>query len=258
MINIEPWTPYFGRTSLSSAGRITLTAAFADVIKIRYEFEAYELPEIFAAPEDDGENDACRDLVQLSAEHTAEQFLRGRILTFARPLVGGEITPLDSSVWEIDDPINRFATGAFNLDRWFDPDAELSHRLFVDSTSFNRWLLLQKPLGQLTARDLESACDPRTRAARSVAFSNDVLISAPELPQNQQSISPLNYCFDDRFDAIDRLEVEKRTSLSRSTIYSYMKKDMFPQCFHLTDNRVVWSAKEIDQWTAERAARRGR
>ena len=71
---ILPWSPYEGRNSIFSHGRKALTAAFADAVRTRAGFEPQELPEIFAAAEDDGENDAARDLVRLDAEHLARTF----------------------------------------------------------------------------------------------------------------------------------------------------------------------------------------
>ena len=256
MNDIAPWSPYLARTSLPSAGRIALTAAFADVIYVRCGFEAHELPEIFHAPADDGENDACRDIVRLNVEHTAEQFIRGRIPTFARPLDGGIITPLDPSLWEIDDPLRRFATGAFNLTQWSDPNAELSHRLFVDSATYNRWLMLQRQLGPLSSSEIESVLDPQVRAVRSTAVTNTVCTSDQGGFNESHPSRNSTYCFEERSDTISLAEVEKRTSLKRSTIYSYMGNRKFPQNFQLTDNRVGWSAAEIDKWIAERAANR--
>ena len=259
MIYITPWSPYSVQTSLSSAGRTALTAAFADVINIRCDFIALELPEIFCAPADDAENDACRDIVRLNAEYTAEQFICGRILTFARPLDGGVITELDPLLWEIDDPLGRFATGAFNLDHWADPDAQLTHRLFVDSVSFDKWLTLQQPPGPLSSREIESVLDPRVRAARSLAEANRRSTNGQPSFEEGQPSSSSNYCVEKRSNTIDLVEVVRRTSLSRSTIYSYMGKCDFPQCFHLTNNRVVWSASEVDEWVSKKAAaRRGR
>ena len=74
--------------------------------------------EIFEAPEDDGENDAARDLVQLDAEHMARAFAIGKLDTFGPPLGGGEVVTIPTAHWELDDPLPRFATGALNLERW--------------------------------------------------------------------------------------------------------------------------------------------
>ena len=103
--------------SLVSEGRKTLTAAFADVVQLPAGFPFYELPDIFAAPNDDGENDGARDLVRLDTEHLARMFPNGRRATFARPLGGGEVVGIDAGLWELDDPLLRFATGTCSFER---------------------------------------------------------------------------------------------------------------------------------------------
>lgn len=115
-LQITPWSPYEGRMSLASASRIALTSAFADLVLVRSQFSPFELPEIFAAPADDGDDDASRDLVRLNAELLATKFVRAEIDTFVRPLNGGDVEQLGASQWEIDDPLPRFATGALNLE----------------------------------------------------------------------------------------------------------------------------------------------
>ena len=82
--HIKPWSLYPNRSPAISQGRITLIEAFADLVHFRSGFSSYEFPEIFEAPEDEGENDACRDLVRLHAEIFAEQFIMADIGTFAR------------------------------------------------------------------------------------------------------------------------------------------------------------------------------
>ena len=258
MIDTQPWSPYLLRASLPSAGRRTLIAAFADFIKVCCDFEHHELQHIFYLPADDGENDACREIVRSTAEFMMEQFVRGKIATFARPLEGGIITQLNASIWEIDDPLTRFATGAFNLENWAISNAELTHRLFVDSVAFDQWLMLQEPFGLLSSSEIEAALDPRVRAGRSLAATDNLRthdqISFEERPALAASV----YCFAAKSDTIALAEVMRRTSLKRSTIYFYMAKGKFPQNFPLTDNRVGWSSEEIDRWIGERAANRDR
>jgi len=258
MIDILPWSPYLERASLPSAGRKTLIAAFADFMKVCYDFEQYELQDIFCLPSDEGENDACREIVRSNAEFMTEQFIRGKIATFARPLGGGAITHLDASIWEIDDPLTRFATGAFNLEQWAVPSAELTHRLFVDSVTFNQWLMLQEPYGPLSRREMEAALDPRVRAAHSLSATENLRTADQINFVERPAPSALSHFIKERSDTIDLAEVMRRTSLKRSTIYFYMGKGKFPQNFTLTDNRVGWSAAEIDRWVGERAANRKR
>lgn len=52
-----------------------------------------------------------------------------------------------------------------------------------------------------------------------------------------------------------RPEVERRTGLKRSTIYSRMKEGSFPQSVSL-GRSVAWVAEEIDAWIEERIAQR--
>lgn len=235
-----------------------MTAAFADFINVCCDFEHHELQDIFCLPADEGENDACREIVRSNSEFMTEQFVCGKIATFARPLNGGIITHLDASIWEIDDPLTRFATGAFNLDQWAVPNAEFTHRLFVDSVDFNRWLMLQEPSGLLSSSEIEAALNPRARAARSLA-ATDNLRRHDQISFEERTVpTDSAYCFEERSDTIALAEVLRRTSLKRSTIYFYMGEGKFPQNFQLTDNRVGWSAVEIDRWIGERVANRKR
>jgi prophage regulatory protein len=54
-----------------------------------------------------------------------------------------------------------------------------------------------------------------------------------------------------------RKQVEARTGLSRSTLYSMIQRGQFPRPVTLTARAVGWLETEIEQWLAERAARRG-
>lgn len=45
-------------------------------------------------------------------------------------------------------------------------------------------------------------------------------------------------------------EVMHRVSLSRSTIYDYMKQGRFPQARRIGTRRSAWVDAEVDQWIA--------
>ena len=169
MTLITPWSPYLEQALTTSAGRIALVKAFGDLVRVQQGFNPHELPEIFAAPEDEGENDACRHLVTMDAAFLTTQFVRERIATFARPLGGGEVVPIMASMWEIDDPLPRMAIGAVNLEQWANPEAPPTHRIFVDSADFDEWLAGLNSPTRLSNRELEAALDPQLRAARAVA-----------------------------------------------------------------------------------------
>ena len=49
-----------------------------------------------------------------------------------------------------------------------------------------------------------------------------------------------------------RPEVEDRTALARSTLYSMIKKGDFPEPIRLGANSVGWLEEDIENWLASR------
>jgi predicted DNA-binding transcriptional regulator AlpA len=254
--SIIPWSPYEGRTPIVSRDRKALTAAFADLVQCRTGFPSYELPEIFADDEDEGENDAARDLVRLNAEHATWMFVARRIDTFARPIVGGEPEAVPADYWELDDPLPRFATGAFNLERWFDALAEPTHRIFVDNRQFDEWLASLQPLGPLTNRQIEEIVDPQLRAGRAVARRK----TADRAPADAGSENHMEALLTPSGVGPVLLSVEEVSALigrSRSTIYQDEKNGTFPQRIKLGSS-TRWKKAEVLAWIEEQAAKRDR
>ncbi len=252
---IEPWSLYPNRSPAISQGRITLIAAFGDLVHFRSGFSTYELPEIFEASEDGGQNDACRDIVRLNAEILAENFIIGDIATFARPINGGTVTLIKPEHWEIDDPLPRFATGAFSQDNWADSTAPLTHRIFVDSQQFDRWLAALKPPGVLSMLEVEAIVNPQVRAIRSVTTSvvcdensyEDECKDRPAFVADRLGLGPL---------LLTIKEVAELISQSRSSIYAKMKGGQFPQAIKLGGS-ARWKKYEVLAWVHEQAAKRG-
>lgn len=242
-----------------SSGRIALTAAFADVVCVRAGFPSHQLSEIFSAPLDDGENDAARDLVRHDAEHMTRMFVNGRIDTFARPLGGGDVVGIPPTVWEIDDPLPRFATGALNLDLWPEPGTSPTHHIFVDRHQFDEWLAALKPLGLLTNRQIDEIVDPQLRAQRAVAERSlnsedlqSVELGSAEARNNQAAadppgVGPLLLSVDQVSHLIGR---------STSTIYADVKKGAFPEGIKLGSS-TRWRKTEVLAWVEEQAVKRG-
>ncbi len=253
---IFPWSPYEGRTSMVSGGKRTLTSAFADLVVFRQGFQSHELPEIFAAPEDDGENDAARDLVRLEAELLSRVLANGRLASFARPLGGGEVTAIAPELWELDDTLPRFATGALNMDHWANERAEPTHRIFVDGQQFDSWLASLKPLGPLSNRQIEEIVDPQLRAARSVArrsVDREIGIVDGEVEGHAHVASTPPGV------GPELLTVEEVSTLinrSRSSIYDYERKGQFPERVKIGASSR-WLKTEVHAWIAEQAAKRG-
>ena len=51
-------------------------------------------------------------------------------------------------------------------------------------------------------------------------------------------------------------EVVELTSLSKPTIYSYVRDGIFPRQVRIGPNRVVWRRDEVLSWLEERTAAR--
>jgi prophage regulatory protein len=47
---------------------------------------------------------------------------------------------------------------------------------------------------------------------------------------------------------IDRHEVERITSLRKTTIYRLMKEGKFPKPLRISSMRVAWRLKDIEEW----------
>ena len=70
----------------------------------------------------------------------------------------------------------------------------------------------------------------------------DDLVDAP----NTQLARP----FDDEFWSIQI--VKRKTGLSRTTLYKYIKLGLFPRQRHLGPGRIAWRASEVRHWIESR------
>lgn len=251
---IEPWSPYGGGDPIVSAGRRTLVSVFGDLVRCQAGFEPYELAGIFAAPPDEGENDICRQLVGEDAIFLAKQFVIGRLASFARPLGGGEAIFIPAAHWEIDDPLPRFATGVFNAADWANANAPATHRIFVDAKEFEEWLAGLKPLGPLSVRELEEVLDPRLRAVRAIAARRVTPTIAPKR-EDADGVGPpsLSQALRAEDELLTLPQVEALVKLKRSSIYTKIKDDGFPDNITL-GGRVVWRKSAVMAWVEEKAA----
>jgi prophage regulatory protein len=55
---------------------------------------------------------------------------------------------------------------------------------------------------------------------------------------------------------IRRKQVEKRTGLSRSTIYLFIEAGTFPRPINLGARSVGWISEEVDEWITDRISQR--
>ncbi|QIQ86381.1 AlpA family transcriptional regulator [Erythrobacter sp.] len=251
----RPWAAYAVQEPIVSAGRCSLIEAFGDLVRCQAGFQPHELPEIFEAPTDEGENDVCRRLVQLDAAFLTKQFVLGKIATFARPIGGGETVAIPPEHWEIDDPLPRFATGTYNAADWANVQAPQSHRIFVDTARFEEWLAGLKPPGPLNDRELDEALDPQLRASQAVAARR---VKAVLEPQTKRAEPDAALSLSQSLTAGDELltlpQVEALIKLKRSSIYAKIESDGFPQNI-LLGGRAVWKKSAVLAWVEEKAAR---
>lgn len=61
----------------------------------------------------------------------------------------------------------------------------------------------------------------------------------------------------DRIRILRRPEVERRTGLSRSTLYERMTEGHFPRPIRLGPRAVGWIESEVDAWLAAQSTQRG-
>jgi predicted DNA-binding transcriptional regulator AlpA len=248
---IEPWSPYDGRQDLASVGRVSLVKAFADVVRVRLGTEPYELSSVFAAPSDDAENDCEKDLVALQSRYFIDDFLSGAMMSFARPIGGGEAVPMPASMWELDDCLLRFATGAFNLERWVDTDTEPTHYIFVDRQQFEKLLMSLPTDDTLSDYQMQYLADPR-HAIRQREQSKQTpgaplpIIDSPDLPHSHVSSQ-------DRL--LGLASVMEVCGYKKSKIYDMVQKGQFPKQTG-DGGKALWSAHEIYQWVEQRKDKR--
>lgn len=250
---IRPWSIYEGRLSAGSAGRIPLEMAFAMLVSDRVGVEAYELLDIFSAPSDDGDNDIMRELVRLEAELMSDEILNGNLSTYARPIGGGDITALKPEVWEIDEPLDRFAVAALNIEHWMDAQAEPTHRIFVGEEQFKKWagnLMRPEAFG---LDDVDQILDP---------FGHDRKLSAEIATMGQhgdRDPSPNRTISSDPPGVGPKFlklpVVKEMVSLSRSSIYIKITEKTFPEQTKIGGGSF-WLESEIVQWIEENANKR--
>ncbi len=245
MSDAIPWCVYEYRPFAASEGRIPLELAFGQLLLSRTGTVPRELPQIFSAPVDEGENDLARDLVRLQAEIITEAFVNGDLPAFARPVGGGSLTPLPRHTWEIDDPLDRYAFAALNLEQWDNVDAEPTHRIFVHAEAFYDWAKQLQSPETLSKYQIDRIGDPLSTSKTKMDFvvQNDASLNENieedhSHPNDPPGVGP---------KLIPEKEVLKRVGIGRSTIRTRMESGKFPKKIKVGE-RAFWDDREIDKW----------
>ena len=211
--------PYTMEEPPTSTGRVLLSRAFAHWCMLHHG----ELPEqVAAALDQDGGREVAQ--VRFAARLLGELMAAGDIRTFVRPFGAGSPAPLARTSWERDDFRPLFARSAIDPSRPFDADVEPTHWIFLDLEDFNRVV------------DLSCADIPRpvTPAATEVAADGSSTGPAPGEGGNHVRMP----------------ELERRTGLSRATIYRRIEQGRFPRQITMDGNIASWWERDVAEWLA--------
>lgn len=218
-------SPYLLDEPPTSTGKALLSRAFSHWCGLHHGFSPEEIADALDREADVDPVD--RSKVGNAARLIGELFAAGEMRTFARPFGGGRPEQLRASDRELDDFRPRMARSALNRKAPFDLDADPTHWIFVELEDFNRVV--------------EASCAdimPERRSAPVAGGTRTVNPSAalPALAEDRLVRMP---------------ELERRTGMSRSTIYRRIEAGRFPDRIPLAGNIAAWRESEIADWMAD-------
>lgn len=210
----------------TSSGRVFLARAFAHWCVLHQGSTPEEIAVALdlASEATPSERRHVRFAARLLGELAAAGELRG----FARPLGGGTPTPLPAATWERDDFRSLFRRSALDPTRPFDDDAAVTHWVFFDLEDFNRLV--------------ELSCADVARPARTEQAPSDPP-AAIALKEQEVSRAGNNH--------VRMPEIERRTGLSRATIYRRIEQGRFPRQIPMDGNIAAWWESDVAAWLAD-------
>jgi predicted DNA-binding transcriptional regulator AlpA len=216
-------SPYLLDEPPTSTGKALLARAFSHWCVLHHGLT----PEEIAAALDGeiGDDPRAPAKVRHAARLIGELIAAGDLRTFARPFGGGSPERLPASDWELDDFRPRFARSALNPKAPFAHDADPTHWIFVELEDFNRIVEAScadvVPTRQPVGGPTQQTTTPR---GAPPAFTEDRHVRMPEL--------------------------ERRTGMSRSTIYRRIEQDRFPKQIPMDGNIASWWESDVADWLA--------
>lgn len=220
--------PYTMEVQPRSPNRVFLARAFSHFCALHRGLPDLEIERAFDLAEDA----STVSYVQMTSGLLGDLLATGSIRSFARPFGGGEAVALPSSAWEIDDVRVRFALSAIDPFSPFDGDAAPTHWIFFDLNDWN-------DVVDASLADVRAAMPVTSvRAVKTIAVIEAAMSSAPP------AAAP--------GDRLLRLpEVERRTGLSKSTIYRRIGSKRFPPSVPMTGNIALWRESDVADWIAD-------
>ena len=236
-----PWDPYRQHRPMRSAGRTSLTTAFSHYMALSEGISPAEI----ACSFDDGGNENDRDIIEREIQFLAGVFLDGRIQTYARLGGGGDPVRLPASVWEIDDPIRRFATGSINLERPHDLSAVPTHWIFIDNA---QWDAAMEGYRQSLLPRSGTSEDPgmdHDQGPSDIAVIRSSDFGAADAG-SENGAQPNSLLW--RNEILTLEGVERATGLKKSTIYAKVTAGTFPKQIPIHGTRRGWRRGEVQDW----------
>ena len=145
-------------------------------------------------------------------------------------------------MWELDDGLPRFATGAINLEHWTNTDAEPTHHIFVDKEQFEKLLMSLPADDDLSEYRLQGLADLRF----SLMHQQQNEQSAPSQLSDSDSAAEPSPAPDLQDRLIGLESVIERCGVKKNKIYELIEIDQFPKQASV-GKLSLWSEREVDQ-----------
>lgn len=220
--------PYTMEVQPRSPDRVFLARAFSLFCTIHRGLPDDEIERAFR----EADEASTVSYVRMASGLIGDLLATGSIRSFARPFGGGEALGLPSSAWEIDDVRARFASCAIDPSRPFDDEAAPTHWIFLDLGDWN------DVVEASVADEPHAVAVPSARVGKPVAAIGTVVDRPASDPVSSDRLLRLP-------------EVERRTGLSKSTIYRRIGGGRFPASVPMTGNIALWRESDVVRWIAD-------
>lgn len=237
-----PGAPYLVEDHLRSGGRVPLSRALEDYVAIEWGIGPADIAAVFQGRETaDGDAAFVLPCVRIACACLLDVIQAGHLRTSARPIGGGVPELLDADLWEVDDPLPRFATSAISVAAPFDEQAARTHWIMVDAGD------LAVLTSRLCAGPAERSADFAQAFGGGAARPGSMVV--PEGAENGREPADAPSAPPPEAAGLLRLpEVKALTGMSRSTIYAKAARGQFPEPLRLGARFSRWRRSEVEEW----------